>query len=121
MNDHHDPAGTIAQDGTVTCLICHGPSTSHQRLELATGQRIPCPWVDDDDLPDVWASRWQYAAHVFVSLPDADQVAILDDYGMSAFDPAFLTAFTENMDARNNGTVTFTDTLEGVVVDDEAL
>jgi hypothetical protein len=72
--------GIINQDGSAGCPICGGTTNAHRRLELASGQLIPCPWVDDDDLPDVWASAEQFAADVWTNrLTQAQRDQFVDD------------------------------------------
>lgn len=83
--------GPIAQDGTARCHICGGTTAAHQRLELVSGQLIPCPWVDDDDQPDVWLSREQYAAHVWTNVvTQAQREQYLADGCLSELDPALV-------------------------------
>lgn len=67
----------------------------------------------------VYPTREAYAELVWVSLDGPSRAAILADYGM-AYGPEFLGCFTDNMDARHNGTVTFTRVAGGYTVDDEA-
>lgn len=124
--------GPIAQDGTARCHICGGTTTQHQRLELVSGQRIPCPWVDDDNMPDVWASREQYAADVWTNkLTDAQRGTFLDDAFacdrldiLSEFDPRLVGVLVDILSTpvvdRGIGhslpSVTFTDVPAGVGV-----
>jgi len=68
----------------------------------------------------VYTLREDYAARVWHSLDAQTQRDTLDDYGVTGFTMTFLSAFTDNMDARNNGTVTFTPVVGGYVVDDHA-
>ena len=76
----------------------------------------------------IYSTRETYAREVWESLDEDTQTAILADYGYST-DMVhltndewheFLPAFTDNMDARHNGTVTFTRVAGGYTVEDEA-
>ena len=69
----------------------------------------------------VYPTREDYAREVWASLDSATQTDILADYGMTTADDEFFGYFAENMDAHHNGTVTFTRTEGGYIVDDEAV
>jgi len=71
-------------------------------------------------MPKVYPSREAYAREVWSILKPSERQDILDDYGMSEADDEFFGYFTDNMDSRHNGAVTFTAVEGGVVVDDEA-
>ena len=67
----------------------------------------------------IYPTREDYARKVWGSLDEDTQAEILADYGME-FGPEFLAAFTDNMDARHNGAVTFSRVAGGYTVQDDA-
>ena len=67
----------------------------------------------------IYTTREDYAREVWASLDAQTQADILADYDMS-YGLMFLMAFTDNMDSRYNGTVTFTRVEGGYTVEDEA-
>jgi hypothetical protein len=75
---------------------------------------------------NIYPTREAYALKVWRSLDAQTQDDILADYGIDADTLRgqvaldFLAAFADNMDARHNGTVTFTAVEGGYLVDDEA-
>jgi hypothetical protein len=75
----------------------------------------------------VYPTREVYALKVWRSLDRQTQDDILADYGYLCVDHItddqwhqFLPAFTDNMDSRNNGAVTFTRVEGGYTVQDDA-
>jgi hypothetical protein len=68
---------------------------------------------------NIYPTREHYAIRVWASLDAQTQSDILDDYGVD-YGAEFVAAFADNMDARHNGTVTFTAVEGGYLVDDEA-
>ena len=68
---------------------------------------------------NIYPTREAYARKVWASLDAQTQVDILNDYDMD-YGAEFVAAFADNMDARHNGTVTFTAVEGGYLVDDEA-
>lgn len=99
-------------------MVTYSPFTGHW-TDCYTYTTLDASDCDCGGLGPVYIDREQYALVVWNRLDVPTREDILDDYGMD-FGAEFLGYFAENMDARNNGAVTFVPVAGGYVVRDEA-